>query len=39
VASPERRLLPTLQTTDDDLRRIEETTDEEILAVLRRAFH
>ena len=35
----ERRLLPTLQPTDADLRHIEEMSDEEILAELRRSFH
>ena len=35
----ERRLLPTPHPTDDDLRRIEEMTDDEILTVLRRVFH
>ena len=35
----ERRLLPTTHPTADDLRRIEDMTDEEILVLLRRAFH
>ncbi len=35
----ERRLLSADHPTDDDLRRIENMTDDEIMAVLRRALH
>ena len=35
----ERRLLSTSHPSKDELRRIEEMPDEEILGVLRRAFH